>query len=150
MRRNAVSPGFLIFLMTMALLFQACGKKGDPMPPQVKVPTIADLGASSAQEGIVLDWSLGGPAGSVAGFKLLRNEIESGSQACVSCPQEYRPYATVPIADGRLQGGAERKFRYIDGDVRVGSSYHYRIAACDRAGHCGEASNDAAIIHTAR
>lgn len=148
MKPDRITLGYVAFLAIFALILPACGKKGDPMPPKVNMPTVADLGATSGREGILLAWSLNGPTEGVAGFKLVRSEIVEGSEVCPGCPQVYRPYVTVPIADERLQREGEKGFRYLDADVKTGSYYFYRISACDRSGHCGDASREAAMRHS--
>ena len=120
------------------------------MPPQIKLPTIGDLGIASAPEGIRLSWSLAGPHDGIGGFKILRSMTIRGNEACPGCPQSYSPFGSVPIGDGRLRREGAEGFRYVDIDVREGSFYSYRIAVCDRAEHCGEPSNDAGMIHASR
>lgn len=148
MRRDRIPLRQLTFLIVSIFLLPACGKKDDPMPPQVNVPAVAQLDVTSSREGILLTWSLSDPSKGVAGFRFVRSEIVQGSQVCLGCPQVYRPYVTVAIADERLQREGDRGFRYLDTDVRVGNYYSYRILACDRAGHCGGSSTEAAMRHT--
>jgi hypothetical protein len=147
MRPNRSPLGMVVLMIVMVLLGQACGRKDDPMPPRAKLATITDLTSHSVQEGIVLGWSLTGPAEGIAAFKLLRSETVAGSQTRLTCPQDYRYSVTVPVTDDRLHREGEKKFRYVDANVNVGSSYGYRIAPCDPAGHCGEASNESAVMH---
>jgi hypothetical protein len=132
--------------MIFTLLFPACGKKDDPMPPQA---TVAHPAATSGREGVLLVWSLNGVSEGVNAFKFVRSEIVPGSPVCLGCPQVYRPYVTVAIADEHLRREGDKGFQYLDTDVKVGSYYFYRISACDRAGHCGDASNEASVRHNA-
>jgi len=149
MRRNRLFYPLLTGLFVLLLLSAGCGKKGDPIPPRIKLPaTIADLSVVSVKEGILLTWSLPGPLQQIGSFKLLRSETVEGSEACPGCPQEYRPLRTVAITDDRLRREVERKFSYVDGDVSVGHYYSYRIVACDPAGFCGAESNAAGLIHS--
>jgi hypothetical protein len=140
----------VVCLVMLILTFPGCGKKDDPMPPQIKLPTVADLAAASRKEGIVLVWSLARPPEGIAVFKILRSETSRGIEACPGCPQDYRPFATVALADERLQREGIKGFRYVDSDVRNGSFYSYRVTVCDRADHCGEASNETGLIYTDR
>jgi hypothetical protein len=134
----------------VVLIFAGCGKKGDPIPPRMKLPIAADLTATSLPEGISLGWSLALSAEGIGGFKILRSATNQGTEACPGCPQDYRPFKEVALTDGRLRREGATGFRYTDTDVRNGSFYSYRIAVCDRAGYCGESSNEAGTIHTGK
>ena len=148
MRRN---PWFLWLwtgLFTLLLICTGCGLKGDPIPPKIKLPAaIADLSVSSSREGVLLTWSLD-PLEKIGTFQLLRSDPVLGNEACPGCPQNYRPLRTIPVANTGLRSEGERKFSYVDWDVRAGYFYSYRIVVCDRTGRCGAASNEAGLIHT--
>jgi hypothetical protein len=150
MRRNRLFSCFLTGLLAVIIIFAGCGKKGDPIPPRIKLPIVTDLTTVSVPEGIVLNWSLEIRADGIAGFKILRSMMNRGEDACPGCPQDYRPFREVALADERLHRMGAIGFRYIDTDVRGGSFYSYRIAVCNRTGNCGEASNEAGVIHTGK
>jgi hypothetical protein len=150
MRRICFYLPLLAGLSVLLLFCAGCGKKGDPLPPRVKLPaTITDLSVVSVREGIFLTWSLPGPLQPVGSFKLFRSETVQGSEACPGCPQDYRPLRTVLTTDVRLHREGERKFSYVDGEVSVGHYYSYRIIVCDPAGFCGGGSNEAGLVHSA-
>lgn len=150
MRRPRFFYPLLAGLFCLLLLSAGCGKKGNPIPPRMKLPaTIADLSVVSVKEGILLAWSLPGPLQPIGSFKLLRSETLEGNEACPECPQEYRPFRTVAVKDDRLRREGEGKFSYVDGDVIAGRYYSYRLAACDPKGFCGAESNAAGLIHSA-
>jgi hypothetical protein len=150
MRQNRPFLWLLTGFMMLLLICAGCGKKGDPMPLRITMPTITDLGARSLREGIVLGWSLIGSTDSIDGFKIFRSETSEPSRVCPGCPQDYRPFGTVTLADDRLKREGEKRFRYVDTDVRAGGFYSYRIAVCSRAGYCGKESNASGVIHTDR
>jgi hypothetical protein len=151
MKRKHLFHGLMTGILMLMLLSGGCGKKGDPIPPQIKFPAaIADLSVASVREGIDLDWSLTDPVEGVREFKILRSETVQGSRACPGCPQDYRPFRTLPAADERLHREKEKRYRYVDMDARTGGYYSYRIVVCNHAGHCGEASNEAGLIHSCR
>jgi hypothetical protein len=132
------------------MIFTGCGMKGDPVAPRVKLPIVADLTTTSLPEGIVLSWSLDVRTEGIGGFKILRSVTTRGGEACPGCPQDYRPFTEVKLTDGRLRREGTTGFRYIDTDVRGGSFYSYRIAVCDRASSCGEASNETGTVRTGK
>jgi hypothetical protein len=140
----------LAFPLMAVLIFAGCGKKGDPMPPRIKLQIVADLAATSVPAGIILGWSLDVLADGVGGFKILRSVTNQGTEACPGCPQDYRPFREVALTDGRLRREGTTGFRYTDTDVEKGSFYSYRIAVCNRNGYCGESSNDAGTIHSGK
>ena len=150
MRRNRLLLGSLTGLIMFSLIWAGCGKKVDPLPPQIRLPVIADLSTRSFGGGIVLSWSLIERSDGISGFKILRSVTSEGSQACPGCPQDYRPFVTAELSDVHLKRTGEKSFQYIDADVRVGGFYAYRIAVCNRGGNCGEASNESGIIHAGR
>jgi len=149
MRRNRLFLGWLTGVIVLSLACAGCGKKDDPLPPQITLPAIADLGTRSLREGIMLSWSLIGTDG-IGGFKIFRSETLTENRVCPGCPQEYHPLGMVTIADDRLKREGETRFRYVDTGVRTGGFYSYRIAVCNRTGYCGEASNESGMIHAGR
>jgi hypothetical protein len=147
MKKNRLLLGSLTGLVMLSLISTGCGKKVDPVPPQIRLPVIADLSTRSFGGGIVLSWSLTGPAEGVDGFKIFRSVTNEGTSACPGCPQMYHPFMTVTLSDDRLKRAGDKIFQYVDADVRAGGFYSYRIAVCNRGGNCGEASNESGIIH---
>jgi hypothetical protein len=135
----------------IGIIFVAgCGKKGDPIPPRVQLPAaIADLGAASLADGIVLRWSVPVPLERIGSFRILRSDTEA-AKACPTCPQDHRMLVQLPVADSRLQRDGEKGIRYFDADVRPGRFYSYRVVVCDPRGNCGEASNTAQGVHETR
>ncbi|MCX5838932.1 MAG: hypothetical protein NTW71_10515, partial [Deltaproteobacteria bacterium] len=120
--------------------YAGCGMKTDPLPPRLVLPpAIADLTADSVAEGILLGWSAPGPIGRIDHFRILRSEA-AADQACPGCPQDYRPFAMLKVAEQTVQREGGKVFRYIDAAVAAGRFYSYRVSACDSRGYCGEPS----------
>ncbi len=149
MRRDRTILLLLIGLIMFSMICTGCGKKDDPMPPMVTLPIIGDLTAHSIREGIELDWSLATPPGEASGFKIVRSETGENDQ-CAGCPREYHPFKTVTLADDRLTHEEGKRFRYVDADIKTKGQYSYRIAVCNRAGICGEMSNESDTIMAGR
>jgi hypothetical protein len=142
MRRIRFFVWVLAGLLVGIMLVAGCGKKGDPIPPQVKVPAaIADLSAASSTAGIILRWSLPVSVEGIGSFRILRSDSDA-AQACPGCPQDHRTLVQLAVADGRIEreeGG--KGIRYIDTAVKAGRFYSYRVVSCNPRGYCGEASN---------
>jgi len=151
MRRNHLLPLMVMITATLLLSATGCGKKGDPVPPQARIPApITDLKVDSIQGGVALVWSIQDSRGDIGSFKILRSVTLDGSLACPGCPQDYRPFAILKPTDDGLRREGEKGFRYHDSDVRDGGYYSYRIAVCNRTGQCSVASNEAGTIRKDR
>ncbi|MHB8769740.1 MAG: hypothetical protein ACYC7J_01970 [Syntrophales bacterium] len=137
-------------LLLVILIVTGCGKKGDPLPPRVSLPVVNDLAAGSGAEGVVLTWTIVPRTGGIGGFKILRSVTPRGADACPGCPQDHRRFRDVTLADPRLMREERGSFLYVDTAVEGGSYYSYRVAVCDGAGHCGEASNAGGVLHADR
>lgn len=136
----------LLGLLSAALVFTGCGKKGDPIPPRLSLPpAIADLKASAVAEGVSLGWSASGPVQRVDHFRIARSET-AAAQACPGCPQEYRILDRLKLSEPRLKRSGEREFGFLDASVRDGYYYSYQVSACDSRGYCAEASVPAGLF----
>ena len=150
LKRRWIFRWALAGLLFVALAAAGCGKKTNPIPPRLILPpAIADLSADSIAEGILLGWSAPGPIGRIDHFRILRSDT-AADQACPGCPQDYRPFATLKVADQYLRREGEKGFRYVDAAVAAGRFYSYRVSACDSQGHCGEPSAPAQRLREKR
>jgi hypothetical protein len=150
LKRHRILCGVLGGFLFGVLICAGCGKKMNPIPPRLILPpAIADLSADSIEEGILLGWSAPGPDGRIDHFRILRSEA-AADQACPGCPQDYRPFATLKVADQTLRREGGKGFRYVDAAVAAGRFYSYRVSACDSQGHCGEPSAPAQRLREKR
>ncbi len=139
-KRRRMRCAILGCILFGLLLFPGCGKKGDPIPPKsILPPAIADLTADSVAEGIMLGWSVPGTTGPIDHFRILRSEA-AGDRVCPGCPQDYKPFATLKVADPNLRREGDKGFRYLDASITTGRFYSYRVSACDFRGQCSEPS----------
>ncbi len=146
LKRHRILCGILVGFLFGVLLCAGCGKKTNPIPPRLILPSaIADLSADSIAEGILLGWSASGPIERIDHFRILRSEA-AADQACPGCPQDYRPFATLKVADQTLRREGEKGFRYVDAAVAAGRFYSYRVSACDSQGRCGAPSAPAGLF----
>ena len=131
--------------LTLALIFQGCGKTGNPVPPDLVMQNgITDLTARIERGAVVLNWSIAGKVADVARFRILRSERDIKND-CVACYREQTLLADLPIGDGRLQTEGQGVFTYRDLEVVSGHVYAYVIFSCDLSQHCSAASNTSEI-----
>jgi hypothetical protein len=151
MNRNRLFSAIAAVVLALSLIVAGCGKKGDPLPPRVKLPkAISDLSAVFVPAGVEIRWSLPGKGEAIGHFKILRSETAGVGRACPGCPQDHQLLTALTVADGRFHDKGEDSFRYVDAAIREGRFYSYRVAACAPAGYCGDASNEAVPIRGTR
>ena len=136
---------FLMPFLTLALIFQSCGKTGDPVPPDLVMRKgITNLTARIERGGVVLNWNIAGKVADVARFRILRSERDIKND-CAACYRKQAVLADLPIGDGRLQTDGKGVLTYRDMEVVSGHAYTYVIFSCDASQHCSAASNTAEI-----
>ncbi|PKN35086.1 MAG: hypothetical protein CVU61_05305 [Deltaproteobacteria bacterium HGW-Deltaproteobacteria-19] len=140
----------LAIILVLVLLFAAawtgCGKKGDPLPPDMVLPVAAhDLRVLRQAEGVRISWVLPEKERNLHRVVIQRSEFETMLDRCPECPQEYRILADLQLGDPRLDRTGGREMAYMDMDVRSGRLYMYRILVCNSGGACSDASLPAEI-----
>jgi len=142
-----------LFLVALALLMLAfaCGKKGDPRPPELAIPTtITNLSARSAPAGIALTWSRpteyvdGTELKDLASFVIFRKEI---SQTCPDCPVPYRQLTIVNVED-QQKFVKRRQYRFDDKEVRPKAIYRYRVSSQLFDGTLSAPSNEVEVARS--
>lgn len=132
--------------LLILLFIQACGKKGDPVPPRlVPPPQVSDLRAFSGKGLVHLSWALPDEKADVVRVKILRNDPEMTGETCPGCPVMYETIADTSTRDERIQREGGARMTYVDEKVKAGRLYRYRIVFCDSYGNCGGESNTAEI-----
>ena len=140
-RGNSWHFSVMITMLLLVMIFQGCGKKGDPIPYNLLSPkAISDLKAKPGQGGIILRWSVE-EYGSLAGFRITRSEVGTASGSCPGCPEEYTLIANLSLEDPKLTREGKGTFSYLDTTVEPNRLYAYRVIACNASGGCSEASN---------
>ena len=140
----------ITFLMTLAfflvVFWLGCGKKANPVPPEIKMPAaISDLSVKIAEGGVVLNWSVAGNNVDVAEFKIYRSELEIEGDSCPDCPRKYSLIADLFSKDPKLMREGERDISYHDPSVKAGCLYSYKVVTCDSSGYCSGGSTIAEI-----
>ncbi len=123
-----------------------CGKKGNPVPPEIIIPVaISDLSVKIAEGGVALNWSVDGNNVDVAEFKIYRSDLEIEGDSCPDCPRKYSLIADLFSKDPKLTREGERGISYHDPSVKAGCLYSYKVVMCDSSGYCSGGSNIAEI-----
>lgn len=149
-RRAAAVAAVLLALV-------ACGKRGNPVPPQVRVPrAVADLKATARHDGIELAWSL--PRRRVDGSRLLdpgvaklyRSE-DSGSgepRAAMLVKDRipgYTEVASFPLTDPTATDHRDAHMLYTDRGLSFSRRYTYVVTTSDTRGHVSAPSARASV-----
>lgn len=108
----------LMVLSGIALLaFSGCGKKGPPLPPEIKGQKIAapfDLKYRVVDNEIILSWNHKIDA-ETAFVKPDNFEIfmaKKTFEACEGCPFEFNPAGTVSMPSMEFTTGIQKGFKY--------------------------------------
>jgi len=138
----------LIFVALLALAGSGCGKKGNPLAPELAAPkTISNLTARSSPSGVLLTWSRpteyvdGSALKDLASFVIFRKEVSS---SCPDCPVPYRQLTTVHVED-RQRFSQQKQYRYDDQEVRPKAIYRYRVSSQLLDGSLGAPSNEVEV-----
>lgn len=121
----------VLILVVIGLL--ACGRKGDPKPPEVLAPSpVRFLTAVGGVDGITLSWfppetdASGSSLYDLTHFLVEKGEVAPGSATDFEELKEIATSAESPSA---------MKHTFLDTDVKPGKIYDYRITAHnDRGG----------------
>lgn len=116
----------------LVLLFTACGRMGDPIPPGLALLEAPSRPAISSREGaFVLTWEAprktvrGSMADEIKGYRVTVREWAPGSEPCQNCP------------DAPEREELTNSARYEDRRVTPGRTYSYRVSAIDYRGREG-------------
>ncbi len=140
----------LLIAAMLAVAGMGCGKKGNPLAPELAAPkTITNLTARSGPNGVILTWSRpteyvdGSSLKDLASFVIFRKEVSS---SCPDCPVPYRQLTTVNVED-RQRFSQQKQYRYDDQEVRQKAIYRYRVSSQLLDGSLSAPSNE---VETAR
>lgn len=157
--RRAVDEGFrlrppLLGLIALAIYagssFPACGRKGDPVPPGLRLPGKPTKVRISGPGGLLeLAWDapredLGGRRiEPPEGYRILRSGWPPGESPCDGCPDEWAAVATLDTVVRRTRGLPATA--WVDPDLRPGWTFRYQVEALGPRGRSGPSSDSVQI-----
>ena len=144
-KRNRLWIVFGVATFSLALLCAGCGKKADPRYPHDNYPErVSNLEVSIDGGKAALEWGIPGQWDRAGQVRIFRSALKVNGTDCSNCPRIYAVVEYLPLRDARSK--EEGRFRYVDGNIRRGFSYSYRLVICTSSGTCGEESNTAEIV----
>lgn len=134
----------------LLLATASCGRKGDPLPPELRRPGPPRAVGLAAPGGrLTLSWSppredLGGRAlPREIRYRVLKAGWRPGLDPCESCPEDLKVAAELDPLLRQSQNLPETA--WADPDVLLGWTYRYRVQATDSRGRPGPASEAVGI-----
>jgi len=140
--RGAAGRPALVFLLALCLgSAVACGRKGDPVAPEQRLPEPPSELRLTGEDGVlVVSWTAprrdqtGTALEPVAGYRIWRGAWSPGSGgasdgdgACPSCPQELVMAAQLDAV--ALRAAARDPTRWVDAEAKLGWTYRYQVQA---------------------
>lgn len=135
-------PHIILFLF-FALLAAACGKKLDPLPPELVLPgAVKDFRLAQEGEGLLLSWKfpaenqLGQPLTQLSGFRLERCEVK-GATPVQGCLVDFVLVADIELDYPQAGVIKDGEVYYHDNNLTPGRRYYYRVAGYDPSRYPG-------------
>jgi hypothetical protein len=132
----AVSLGLVVLTLTLA----SCGKKGNPIPRGLPVPTgIGDLRGDARDGVLFVSFSIpnknmdGTELKDLDGFKILKS--------CGGCGGGFAQWKEIRLADRQGYTIRDNRLYTYDDDLREGYTYAYRVYPFSTKNVQGESSN---------
>ncbi|MBU8850304.1 MAG: lipoprotein [Desulfobacterales bacterium] len=115
--KRAVIQFLMILFSVILLAFSGCGKKGPPLPPEIKGQKIAapfDLKYTLGDKEIILSWNHKIDTETAVvkpeGFEIFM--AKKTFKACVGCPFEFKKTGVVSMPSMEFTTRIEKGFKY--------------------------------------
>jgi len=128
----------LVFALLLFSSLAACGKKGDPLPPESKIPApVSDLRAWPREGAVFLGWTIPtrntdeSALQDLLGFKVFRLGRPLSAPPCQECPQNFEAVAEIDVdypRGARIEGG---RVLWQDGRIKPQTEYTYFVTGYD-------------------
>lgn len=152
MTRAIVIVSFLTVVLVCAT---ACGKKGNPRPPQNFAPdSVRFLTATGKTNGVLLSWlpplvtQDGDKLADLDLFLVERGEVEDERKTQFEKIAEVRFERKEKPQTAEVKETAADRLSYMDDDVSPGVRYEYRITALNERKMKGSSTNVVRVFFT--
>ena len=143
----------LFVIICCSLIFAACGKRGDPLPPSLVVPVkIDDLRVEVTPGKRQLKWSIpkvnaddSRPV-DLKDFRIRLKKLPLDQDACRFCDEGFNDYLTIALEKPSVGYVLGPSFYLPLPDVPVGYVYIYSLLSLNSRGWTSEASNKLAVL----
>jgi predicted small lipoprotein YifL/fibronectin type 3 domain-containing protein len=134
---SSIAKTLLLTLLFFSAL-AACGKKGDPLPPETRISApVSDLRAWPREGSVFLGWTIptrntdGSGLQDLLGFQVFRLGRPLSAPPCQECPQNFEAVAEIDMdypRGARIEGG---RVLWQDARVKPQNEYTYFVMAYD-------------------
>lgn len=127
-------PGWIVLFVFLSVVFQACGKKADPIPPKYE-PVCAPVELKEKVQGdtVILSWRHSGRPGA-SKYTIYRAALDAAKPACPGCPLIFQDMGSLSV------DSATETVEFKD-QMSSGFIYTYKVVPVGLTGDKGPASN---------
>jgi hypothetical protein len=132
-------------LLAFGLPLSGCGKKGNPLAPELVIPeTIRSLTARQDKSGVALTWSRperyvdGRALTDLTSFVIFRKDISPSCAIARWPPAHHR--------DAGMEKFVKQNSTVIDDQTQAKMTYRYRVSSQLKDGSLSEPSNEVEIV----
>lgn len=124
---------FLLIMFAFSLV--ACGRKGEPRPPEVLAPSpVRFLTAAGEIDGITLSWFAPTTDASGDGLVDLTHFLVEKGESKPGEPTDFEFLKKIEVVG---EPAENQQYSFIDADVQPGKIYDYRVTANNNRGGQG-------------
>lgn len=141
----------IIVIISLNLVWIACGKKAAPVPPGRQIPpTVSDLSYRLENDRLELSWTIpraeNSQSAAASGCVVLREVTSIADSGCRSCPPRFEPVTDLPLEMDERTQKMNNKMQYSE-SLTKGYRYIYKVTCYTKGGVSGKDSNTITFIY---